>query len=64
MHIGNRWLGVYWLVLGGLLIYLFTYAGRLLRILRPDPRSKATVDLYLISAAFGVAANLIQMSTA
>ena len=65
VHIGNRyWLGVYWLVLGGLLIYLFSYAGRVLLILRRDPRSKATVDVYLISAAFGVAANIIQMTTA
>jgi hypothetical protein len=64
VHIGNRWLGVYWLVLGGLLIYLFVYAGRVLLILRRDPRSTATVDVYLISVAFGVAANIIQMGTA
>jgi hypothetical protein len=47
-----------------LLIYLLSYASRVLLILRADPRSTATVDLYLISAAFGVAANLIQMGTA
>lgn len=62
--VSNIWLGIYWLVLGGLLIYLLTYACRLLLILRPDPRSKATVDLYLISAGFGVAAHLIQIVTA
>lgn len=63
-HVSNVWLGTYWLVLGGLLIYLLSYASRVLLILRADPRSTATVDLYLISAAFGVAANLIQMGTA
>jgi hypothetical protein len=63
-HVNSVWLGAYWLVLGGLLIYLLGYASRVLLILRKDPRSRATVDLYLISAAFGVAANVIQTSTA
>lgn len=58
------WLGAYWLVLGGLLIYLLSYAGRVLLILREDPRSTETVDLYLISAGFGMAANMIQIVTA
>lgn len=62
--ITDYWLGVYWLVMGGLLIYLLAYAGRVLLILRTDPRSRETVDLYLISAAFGVAANVIQIVTA
>jgi len=64
VHIGNRWLGVYWLLLGGLLIYLLGYAGRVLLILRADSRSTTTVDLYLVSAGFVVAANVIQMTTA
>jgi hypothetical protein len=63
-QVSTVWLGAYWLVLGGLLIYLFTYASRVLLILRADPRSTATVDLYLMSAAFGVAAIVIQMGTA
>ncbi|MGH3563872.1 MAG: hypothetical protein ACRDTN_19355 [Mycobacterium sp.] len=63
-HVSSVWLGAYWLVLGVLLIYLLAYAGRVLLILRADPRATVTVDLYLISAAFGVAANVIQMSTA
>lgn len=63
-HVRTVWLGAYWLVLGGLLIYLSGYAGRVLLILRGDPRSKPTVDLYLIAAAFVVAANVIQMGTA
>ncbi|MCV7382118.1 hypothetical protein BST11_13110 [Mycobacterium alsense] len=58
------WLGAYWFVLGGLMIYLLVYAGRVLLILRTDPRSTTTVDLYLISAAFGLAAIAIQMGTA
>jgi hypothetical protein len=62
--VSDVWLGAYWLVLGGLLIYLLAYAGRVLLILRTDHRSTATVDLYLISAGFGVAANVIQLGTA
>lgn len=57
------WLAAYWLVLGGLMIYLLAYAGRILLILRTDPRSTTTVNLYLISAGFGVAASVIQMGT-
>ena len=63
-HVSTIWFGAYWLVLGGLLTYLFSYAGRVLLILRKDPRSRVTVDLYLISAAFGVAATVIQVTTA
>jgi hypothetical protein len=63
-HVSTVWFGAYWLVLGSLLTYLFSYACRVLLILRKDPRSRATVDLYLISAAFGVAATLIQVTTA
>lgn len=36
----------------------------MLLILRTDPRSTTTVDLYLISAGFGVAASVIQIGTA
>ncbi|MBO0864750.1 MAG: hypothetical protein J2P16_06735 [Mycobacterium sp.] len=63
-HVRTVWLGAYWLVLSALLIYLFSYAARLLLILRADPRSKPTVDLYLIAVTFGVAANVIQTGTA
>ena len=62
-HVSNLWLGTYWTVLGGLLIYLLGYASRVLLILRQDPRSTATVNLYLISAIFVVAANVIQTGT-
>ncbi|MCV7399201.1 hypothetical protein H7K24_03410 [Mycobacterium fragae] len=63
-HVSTLWFGAYWLVLGALLIYLFSYAGRVLLILREDPRSTATVNLYLTSAGFGVAATAIQVITA
>lgn len=58
------WLTAYWLVTGSLLIYLSIYSGRLLLILRTDPRATATVDRYLISAGFGVTASVLQMATA
>ena len=63
-HVSTIWFGTYWLVLGGLLVYLYSYAGRVLLILQKDPRSKPTANLYLISAAFGLAAMVIQVSTA
>ncbi|OHV04594.1 hypothetical protein [Mycobacterium talmoniae] len=62
--VNDFWLEAYWLVLGGLLIYLLSYAARVLLIARADPRSTETVDLYLISAGFGVAAHVIQIGTA
>ncbi len=63
-HVSTVWFGAYWIVLGILLVYLFGYAGRVMLIVRKDPRSTATANLYLISAAFGVAATVIQVSTA
>ncbi len=58
------WLGAYWLVLGGLLIYLLTYAGRVLLILRQDGRATLTADLYLAAVALGVLAHALQIGTA
>jgi hypothetical protein len=63
-HVSDVWLGIYWLVLGGLLIYLLGYAGRVLLILRADPRSTATVDRYLVAAGCWVGAHVIQIGTA
>lgn len=60
---GGRLTG-YWLVTGSLIIYLSTYGGRALLILRPDPRATATVNTYLASSAFGIAGSMLQMSTA
>lgn len=61
-RVTSTWLAVYWLATGGLLIYLTTYAGRAILILRADPRARPTVDLYLVSAGFGVLASVAQMS--
>jgi hypothetical protein len=63
-HVGNFWFGVYWVLLGGLLIYLFGYAGRVLLILRADPRCRATADMYLLALVFGAAAGAAQLGTA
>lgn len=63
-HVSTLWFGAYWIVLGILLVYLFGYAGRVMLIVRKDPRSTATANLYLISAAFGAAATVIQVTTA
>ncbi len=63
-HVSTGWFGAYWIVLGILLVYLFGYAARVMLIVRKDPRSTVTATLYLISAAFGVAATVIQVSTA
>jgi hypothetical protein len=63
-HVSTLWFGAYWIVLGVLLTYLFGYAARVMLIVRKDPRSTVTANLYLISAAFGVAATVIQVTTA
>jgi hypothetical protein len=63
-HVSTLSFGAYWIVLGGLLTYLFGYAARVMLIVRKDPRSTVTANLYLISAAFGVAATVIQVTTA
>lgn len=61
---GTAWFVAYWLVLCGLLIYLFGYTGRLLLILRADPRSKQTTGMYLVALALAVAGSVIQVETA
>ena len=63
-HVSTLWFGTYWIVLGVLLTYLFGYAARVMVIVRKDPRSTVTANLYLISAAFGVAATVIQVTAA
>ena len=61
--VNTGWLAAYWVLTGGLVIYLSGYAGRLLLIMHSDPRARATVDIYLASAAVGVVASLLQIST-
>jgi hypothetical protein len=63
-HVSTPWFATYWIVLGILLVYLFGYAVRVMLIVRKDPRSTVTATLYLISAAFGLAATVIQVTTA
>jgi hypothetical protein len=63
-HVSTAWFGAYWIVFGVLLVYVFGYAARVMLIVRKDPRSTVTATLYLISAAFGVAATVIQVVTA
>lgn len=58
------WLTVYWFVVGSLLIYLCSYSGRVLLILRPDPRATTTVNIYLASAAFGLLASVLLLGNA
>ncbi|HWF70323.1 MAG TPA: hypothetical protein VG187_12265 [Mycobacterium sp.] len=52
------------IALQGCAVLLIGYAARVMLIVRKDPRSTATANLYLISAAFGVAATVIQVTTA
>lgn len=60
-RIRTFWFGAYWLMLGAMLVYLFRYAGRVLLILRQEPRSRATAHLYPTWAGFGVAATVIHV---
>lgn len=63
-HVSSVWLGLYWLVLGSILVYVLGYAIRILAALRRDPRSKPAATVYLVGCALGVAACVAQMSTA
>jgi uncharacterized membrane protein len=48
------WLRVYWLAYGAIVIYLLCFLVRLLWVLRRDPRSRLTADLFIIAGALGV----------
>jgi hypothetical protein len=48
------WLRVYWLTYGAIVIYLLCFAVRLLWVLRSDPRSRFTADLFIIAGGLGV----------
>lgn len=60
---GGVWASVYWVLFCGLLIFLSSYATRLLLLVRSDPRAKETVELYTASSAFALAALVAQLST-
>ncbi|MEB3034907.1 hypothetical protein [[Mycobacterium] nativiensis] len=57
------WFGAYWALVAALALYLFGFTGRVLLTLRRDPRSKSSADLYLVWAAFKVAAILVQLTS-
>lgn len=48
------WLRVYWFTYGALVIYLLCFLVRLLWVLRRDPRSRLTSDLFIIAAGIGL----------
>src|ERR1700761_3606238 len=48
------WLRVYWLTYGAIIIYLLCFVVRLLWVLRRDPRSRLTADLFIIASGLGV----------
>jgi len=48
------WLRVYWLTYGTIVIYLLCFVVRLLWVLRRDPRSRLTADLFIIASGLGV----------
>jgi hypothetical protein len=47
------WLALYWLLINGMLMYLFIYAARELLILRQDERSRLTADMYIVGSVYG-----------
>jgi hypothetical protein len=48
------WLRVYWLTYGAIVIYLLCFLVRLLWVLRRDPRSRLTANLFIIAIGFGL----------
>jgi hypothetical protein len=48
------WLRVYWLTYGAMVIYLLCFLIRLLWVLRHDPRSRLTSDLFIIASELGL----------
>lgn len=57
------WLGTYWIMLCGTLIYLLAYGSRALLILRKDPRSRKVADIYLAASVSGILACVIRIVT-
>lgn len=63
-HVSSVWLGLYWLLLDAMLIYLLGYAIRILATLRRDPRSKPAATVYLVGCALQATACVVQVGTA
>lgn len=51
----DTWLAIYWLIYGAIVIYLLGILIKLLLVLRQDPRSQTTANLFIISTTFGIA---------
>src|SRR6201997_1323851 len=58
------WLDTYWLLLCGTLIYLLAYCSRALLVLRKDPRSRRTANVYLFASMSGIVACVVRITTA
>lgn len=56
---GNAWLTAYEVAACGIVLYLSCYVGRLMLVLRNDPRARTTVNLYLASMLLTVVACVI-----
>lgn len=56
---GDIWLTAYEVTVCVLVLYLSGYVSRLMLALRNDPRARTTINLYLASMVFAVAACLI-----
>jgi hypothetical protein len=48
------WLHIYWLTYGAIIIYLLCFLVRLLWVLRRDPRSRLTSDLFIMATGLGL----------
>lgn len=60
----DGWLSLYWVILGGILIYLLGYGARALLVLRKDPRSRRIANVYLVACASGIIACIIRIMSA
>lgn len=60
----DAWLSIYWLLLCGTLAYLLIFGSRALFVLRKDPRSSSTANMYLAASASGVMACAVRVITA
>ena len=60
----DTWLAVYWLLINGMLMYLFMCAARELLILRQDERSRLTADIYIVGSVCGFLACVAGLANA
>lgn len=60
----DGWLEIYWTLQCGFIIYMMIYAAWATLILRQDPRSRTTANIYLTASGLGVLACLVKIATA